>query len=311
MPTFEVFSERQWRKSREGKPVVYEYDRLPTEFCFKVTYILSDALGPISQDVWDGVRGALVREKGLPVLGYPDDPSGACIGFIENPKSPPILVLDLIEIAFHLVDSEWCRALDSRERVKREIQLLPDQAIDKLNASFQRHDLGYQFAGGLLIRVDSFFAHSDIVEPAIELLYDEGFEGPLREFMEAHAHYRHRQISDAVVDANNAFESTIKSICHKRGITLSRKDKPDDLIRLAIGIVIPKQMEASLTALRATMQALPTLRSHTPGAGHGRGLHTRKVADFTAAYALHLCAANIIFLIEGFRPLQEAEVSGH
>ena len=36
------------------------------------------------------------------------------------------------------------------------------------------------------------------------------------EFLKAHAHYRSGEMKDAITDANNAFESTLKTICDQR-----------------------------------------------------------------------------------------------
>jgi hypothetical protein len=301
----ELFSDRLWRKSREGKPVVYQYEELPEQFRVKVRFIMQDAFGAESWSYWAGIRETLMREKGIRWLGEAAYPEKACIDFLFSEETHYLLLLDMIEIGFYLIDSEFHRENAEYNLNNGNISVSPDDAIARLNEAFLRHGLGYQFVGGQLIRIDSLMTHSELVEPAISLLHDEGFEGPLREFMEAHQHYRHGQTADAIVDANNAFESTIKAICEKRGKVLAGGEKPEVLIKNVLGLIIPKYLENSLTGLRSAMQALPSLRSNTPGAGHGAGPKAKTVLDYTAAYAIHLSAANIVYLIEAYRELEK------
>lgn len=89
----------------------------------------------------------------------------------------------------------------------------PKDAIEELNVRFRQAGFGYQFEGGQIVRVDSQLLHSEVVKPALVLLADHRFEGAQDEFLSAHAHYRAGEYEDAIVDANRAFESTMKTIC--------------------------------------------------------------------------------------------------
>ena len=71
--------------------------------------------------------------------------------------------------------------------------------------------------GGRIISVESLYLYTEAVQPAIRLLYDLHFEGAVQEFMGAHKHFREGNNKEAIVGAENAFESTMKAICDQRG----------------------------------------------------------------------------------------------
>jgi len=184
------------------------------------------------------------------------------------------------------------------------------RAVADLNVVFQRASVGYQFDGGQLNRVDDFLLHAEIVEPAIKLLYQEGFESALAEYMSAHKHYREGDITDALTDANNAFESTMKIICAKRGLAVAPGENADALTNKMIGMgFIPSHMKNQLSGLTSMLNGLPVLRNRTAGAGHGAGTVDIQVADHVGAYALHLAAANIVFLVEAWQELERRQVT--
>ena len=53
------------------------------------------------------------------------------------------------------------------EAVESGIEQDPDDAVEELNHRFKEHAIGYQYLEGELVRVDSQFAHAEIVKPAL------------------------------------------------------------------------------------------------------------------------------------------------
>lgn len=115
--------------------------------------------------------------------------------------------------------------------------------------------------------------------------------GPLTEFNRGHEHYCHGRYEAAVNDAENAVESTIKALCDKRGWGYDPSAAAHGLIKT----LTDKQLLPSW--FQNVLIALPTLRNKSASA-HGAGAQPTPVARERAAYALHLAAANIVFLIE-------------
>jgi hypothetical protein len=174
-------------------------------------------------------------------------------------------------------------------------------AIDKLNHRFREHAIGYQFAGGQIIPVESQYIHTEAVEPAISLMYDAQFDGPLQEFMQAHEHHRKGNNKEAIVSAHNAFESAMKTICDRRGWDFgTERATASRLIDIVFRHgLIPPEMQSHFSALRSTLASgLPPVRNQPGQGGHGHGSEVVEVPDYLAAYCLHLAATNIVLLIE-------------
>jgi hypothetical protein len=177
----------------------------------------------------------------------------------------------------------------------------PENLIEELNIRFRQAGFGYQFECGQIVRVDSQVLHSQAVKPALVLLADARFAGAQDEFLSAHAHYRADEHEDAIVDANRAFESTMKAICDNRGWEYQQGVRASDLV----GVIrrnglLPDYLDQSFDQLIATLRSgLPRVRNEA--GGHGQGAVPRETPGYIAGYALHLAAANIVLLVEAFK----------
>ena len=180
----------------------------------------------------------------------------------------------------------------------------PTEAIEDLNERFRRAGVGYQFEEGQIVRVDSELIHTEVVRPALRFLNEPGFEGPREEFLRAHACYRAGDTKEAVTNANNAFESTLKAICDERGWPYESGATASRLVKVvrAKGL-LPNFLETSFEQLAATISSgLPKVRNEV--AAHGQGSTPRETPMYVAAYALHLAAAKILFLVEAHRAMK-------
>ena len=184
------------------------------------------------------------------------------------------------------------------------IKVTAEDAIAELNERFRRAGVGYRFEDGMIFRVDSELLHHDVVKPALHFLQQPGFNGPREEFLQAHAHYRAGEMKDAIADANNAFESTLKSICDQRGWQYQKGARSfrshSQLVR-SKGL-LPNYLENSFEQLAATLKSgLPKVRNEE--GAHGQGASPRETPDYVAAYAIHLAAAKILFLAEAHKAM--------
>ena len=208
--------------------------------------------------------------------------------------------LDLVEVSFVYIDGV-ARRFNHFERERRGIKLAASEAINELNMRLLRAAVGYQFDAGRIFRVDSELIHAEIIRPTLRYLHQKGFDGPRDEFLRAHAHYRNGEMKDAIIDSNNAFESTLKTICEQRGWEYPNGARASDLI----GIVrrnglLPSYLEKSFDQLVATLKSgLPKVRGEE--GAHGQGSAPRKTPHYVAAYALHMAAAKILFLVEAHK----------
>jgi hypothetical protein len=310
MAIFDTFSKRLKQKERAGKPDVFQYDKLPQEFCVQVIHIWAhaipiDAINGYGQPVefWENIHEQMLRERGVFQLSNTKrhgrvDPFEDCQYFLQ--EAPTLHKLDLIELSFRVADQN-VRSFIRTTPPYRHPKQLPDDAIDELNRRFLEHSIGYEFIGGELIRKDSQFLHAEAVRPAVQLLADGKFHGASEEFLRAHEHYRHGRHEEAMQDALKAFESTLKTICDLRKWPYQPGDAAKALIQVVIQRgLIPAFLSTELPALVTVLESgLPTVRNKL--AGHGTGSVPRDVPAHFAAFALHLAASNIVMLVEAHR----------
>ena len=164
--------------------------------------------------------------------------------------------------------------------------------------------MGYRFEAGKLIRVDSELLHSEVVRPALGFLHQTGFEGPRAEFLKAYAHFQAGDARAAITEANNAFESTLKGICDQRGWSCPERPRVSDLLKVVRDNgLLPDYLDKSFDQLAGTLKnGLPKVRGDE--GAHGQGAKPRETPGYVAAYALHLAAANILFLVEAHQAMK-------
>lgn len=317
MVVLDLFSKRKNRAAKTA-PDVYTYDDLPLKMRNQIALIWSAAIGderryrdydgpPYANQVWTDIHEKIIREHGKQHLANRSaNPQEACVDFLRTSENFDE-VMDLVELVFLYIDMKVRKDLESRlaDREGATISQLPDDAIEELNIRFQENGVGYQYVNQQLIRVDSQLAHKSIVLPAIQLLSEKGFDGPNEEFMNAHTHYRQGKYKEAIVNAENAFESTMKTICKARGWKFDpKKATARDLIDVIMtNHLIPDYMTNHMAGLRSALEGgLPTVRNKT--SGHGQGPEPKVVDEYVAAYALHLAAANILMLVRAHKAMK-------
>jgi hypothetical protein len=316
MPVYDIYSRRKKQQENAGQTDLYKYDDIPEPFRIQVIHIWKTAIGTWRSgsssyrrdneppnNIWIAVNDILCRELGLLSLSGGDTPFDKCCTFILQ-ESNIDNVLSLIEVSFRMIE-RICSQLSDADKHKAEITQEPEDAINELNTRFKEHRIGYQYSGGIIIRMDSQYVHNQVVLPAISLLQRPGFEGPSQEFLDAHKHYREGNNKDAISNASKAFESTMKSICSLMHWTFPQNATAKPLLDICMSNgLIPQPLQAHFGALRATLEnGLPTAANRF--ARHGQGKDTTTVPDYYTAYALHLAATNIVFLIEAYMAIKK------
>jgi hypothetical protein len=101
----------------------------------------------------------------------------------------------------------------------------------------------------------------------------------------------------------NAFESTLKAICKKRGWEHDNGATAGRLLKIVKDKgLYPDYLDKSFDQLLAALASgLPTVRNEE--GGHGQGAEVRETPAHVVALALHLAAAKILFLVECERAL--------
>lgn len=314
MPLPELFSYRK-RVAKGDTPDVFVFDELPDKLRNQIILIWRDAIGPYSQfdaitqysqtpfkpnnnEGWEKIHRTVASDHGLLELSEDDHPDVRCETYLLNSSFND--ALDLVEASFSYIDIT-VRDLNHNDRKNRGIKMTADDALEELNERFQRAGVGYQYEDGKILRVDSELIHSEVVRPALRFLQQKGFEGPCDEFLQAYAHYRAGEMKDAIIDANNAFESTLKTICDQRQWQYSPGVQASDLVKVVKkNGLLPDYLGRSFDQLSATLKSgLPKVRNEE--GAHGQGNTPQKTPDYVATYALHLAAAKILFLVKAHK----------
>ncbi len=307
MAVYETYSKRLALANVSDNDV-YQYDVLPRPLRVQIAHIFGDSIGvyrrasgymdessPANRH-WEFIHDTLARERGEFELGKNSraNDRDVCIEYLLNSDTNG--ALDIIELGFRYID-RILHKLSQHERQKHGITQTADDAIEELNHRFVEHRVGFQFSDGSIIRVDSQFIHAEIVKPALKVLTGPIFQGASDEFLKAHEHYRSGRGKEAINEAAKAFESVMKAICDHKGWTYQKSDGAQRLIGILIEKkYIPEAMASQFTSLRALLESgLPTIRNSTPTT-HGQGTTLQAVSDDLAAYAMHMSAANILFL---------------
>lgn len=302
---YKLYTERI--KNKDGEPEVYIYDEFPESFRNQVFYIMEDVLEGIEwvNYDWDDLYNGFCREKGLKLRNARNDNSYEicklnCETYVAKCNNDDMI--DFIDYSFYMFNTEG-RNTDApdyaRKNITKKVNDIIDNAITELNYRFKQHNLGYEFVNGEIVRIDNKVLHQEVIKPALRLLYEEGFDGSEEEFRKAFEYRRKGDNKNAILEAGKSFESTIKTICDKKGYTY---DKTKDTAKTLINILennnfYPSYMSSHMASLRTTLETgLPVVRNKN--AGHGQGSMVTPISDEFAEYALNLAATNIVLLVK-------------
>lgn len=296
---YKLYSERN--KSEQELSDVYEYETIPEEFRNQLFFILEDVLDndhSTFENHWDIVHNRFAREIGVKYLGelLHSESSGKrdIEHFIDNCST--MRLLDFIDFTWHYINGlKEEMDLEYNEDYCQEI----DKSLFELNCRFKQNNLGYEYIDGELIRIDNKLLHKVVVKPALYLLNSENFDGAEEEFRKAFELRKKKDNKNSILEALKAFESTMKTICEKKGYAYNaKKNTAKDLISiLENNNFYPSYLNNHLTSLRTTLESgLPALRNKN--SGHGQGAAVVDIPDEFTEYALHLAATNIVLLVK-------------
>ena len=309
MAILDIFSKRQ-KKIRGEFPDVYSYDEVPIPLRVQIIYIVRDVFEHVHYNAkgpyYESIERVLCREYGM--LRLPVENSVPGIGVSVGAYGAYRIDYEGALFAYFLQQEEIEKIIDIIELFFRFMHKYAGSAavhsaIQELNARFREHGVGYCFANGEMIRIDSQYLHSEAVKPALDLLDRKRYAGAQEEFLRAHKHYRNGESKEAVSECLKALESTMKSICKKRGWRYDEKAGANKLIGICFdNSLVPAYWRSHFDALRSTLESgVPTARNRL--SGHGQGETPTAVPAHIAGYVLHMTAAAIVFLAE-------AEASG-
>lgn len=304
MAIYDLYSKRQEDLARDGQEDIYQFSDVSSQLRVQIKQIVLEAVGPFSNqgdfyveenDWYERIERIFLREKGVERIAVGSTAGERLFSFMAKCSTEDWL--DLLDILARIIS---VFSHDDYKDLRRKwgISVKAEDAIFEMNHRLRRARFGYQIESGKLLRVDAQFIHAEVVRPALSLLTDDSFEGARQEFMAAHSHYRAGENRQAISMAANALESTFKAVFDKKGWEYNKGARISDLVKVAKAKHLwPDFLDGSFDQLVATLQSgLPKIRDNQ--ASHGQGVKPLVVPDYIAAYALHLAASKIVFVVE-------------
>lgn len=256
------------------------------------------------------LRQKFTKEIGKETLSGEENPEDDIKNYILKASTEE--VLDFIEflMAFKVDLIEKFGLTDtSRLQLEAEIKRL----FEEINKCFIINKIGYELVPVFLendlpfivIPLYSKYLHVETIKKPIQLLIGrKDFKTALYEFEEALEKNKDGDYVGAIVSANKSFESTLKILLDKKGISYSTKDTAAKLVDILFQNINPSEFEKSFhDALKKVSHVLKsgltTLRNKA-GVAHGMGEKLRNIDKEYSEFALHLAGTYIVFLVEVF-----------
>ncbi len=304
MAIYNLFSKR--RKAERGEiPDVYQYTKFEMSLKVQIVHIIKDAFGNNGysqvKEKYGIIKDALCREYGVFELyqfGSRADNSEHVIKYFLNEEDIE-KSFDVIELCFRAIEN--IISDDYSYKSQYQVQINAVDAVKELNERFKEHGFGYIYESGIVMKITSEYAHSEIVKPALRILNDKRFRGPQQEFLSAHSHFRNKENKECINECLKSLESTIKVICKEKKIGIGENSTAKTLINtLFENEYIPKYFQSHYSALQSVLESgVPTVRNKV--SGHGQGDKIIDVDENYAELILNLTATNIIFLASGIK----------
>jgi len=287
---------RRYKKEHGLFPDVFTYEPMPEKLKITLSKVFLRSLSKCDEieqqyaiDYYEKIHEIICEEHGLKIIGdqFDDFKSRVLEFFIDNEDI--FINLDITNIVLNTI-------YQISKKTKYFTQELLSY-IQEINQRMLEHGFGYQYEDGLLIRIDSKHTHAEIIKPALLLLQDKKFQNADDEFRKAFDAYNKGSYEEAIREANNAFESTMKIICHHKNYGLPRKHNATALIaHLREKALIPDFQMEVFNGLAKCLESVSTMRNNI--AGHGKGHEKRTIETTMVSYVLNLTASNIKFLVE-------------
>lgn len=305
----DVFSVRNARRGLSYKPDSMS-ERLRNRILMLYVDVLTGRMESFNsfpenhlEEFWTQMHQNMRHLYGRPKLSQRqvNNPVEDAAAFIERCTAPEFC--DFIELSFK-VPVAW-RAIRENELVEALNEILrTEDAPYQLTPGVQRTEEipeeQNRIRGGRriirvafprVVRMDEEIAHTEAVLPALCVLAYPAYAGANDEFRKALEDYRKGDFEDCLVKCGSAFESVLKVLCDKNGLTYTSKDTANRLI----DVVLPaSSLDPGI--FKESFLTIAKIRNRLSTA-HGGGSTVRSVPRHVAQYSVTSTAAAIVLLV--------------
>ena len=305
MDEFKLYSDRLYEA--EGKfSDVYSYDKISQKLMNQMTLELQEFFHDLAYEnnlmfyqILNEVISLLKRGHGTYYFDNNSTVGNWIYGsrsvdkdlLILNYLNSGIIVAKILDVIDLLIDRIKINNIDRGKKI--------DGVIERLNYRFRSNGFGYLIENYKIIRIDSLLTHAEIIKPVLYLLSNNPlYKSANREMLQAFDHYKNGNYKAAITEACNSVESVLKVICHQKKWEIKKDDTYKYLLDACKkGGLFNEYMDNHETALKNLLEnAQNTIRNKA--ASHGAGMKEIFVSENLCAYALHLAASNLAFLIK-------------
>lgn len=294
---FENLFSRRHKKEKGLFPDIFIYEPMPEKLKITLTHIFQRLIkacverrgnGVSAEGYYGEIHRIICEEHSYDYLfdkWHEDD--YRVLNFFRQNNNDVLANLDIINIM-----------LDFASYASRQPhgESIADYVLE-INQRMLEHGFGYQYNDGLLVRIDSTHTHSEIVKPTLTLLRDKRFKNADDEFRKAFEAYKVGKYEEAIREASNSVESTMKIICNIKKYGLPSKHNSTALIEhLRKNNFIQNFQAETFNALAKCIETTPIVRNNQ--AAHGKGHEERNIDLSLVSYVLNMSASTIKFLVE-------------
>jgi len=236
---------------------IFSYDSLSKRFRIQAYHLIKEVYrvdNPYDSDhlthIFKWIHKQMCSEHAL--LSFDDapgcqeydyEPIESCLDFIINCEEDD-WVVDMIELLIKV-------RLDQDDNpYSYKYGLSSKDTVDKLNKRFKENGIGLDFVQGKVVRIDSTLLHIEAIKPALILMNNLQFNGPLDEYLDAHNQYKNGNNKAAITSAAKSFESIMKSICLSKGWDIGRGNASSLINALFANNFLPSYYQTQLNALK-------------------------------------------------------------
>ncbi len=299
---FETYSKRNLTKSSE-----LVYDSISPKLKNQIYHIwdqffrVTNVHENIVDEAWEEIFDILCAEEGVKFLHRSDhfarlDSKTQVESYFEKLEDTN-KILDVVEVVF-LVMKVAGDHHDNTYAYYRAIAYDFKKCVEDINKRFKENNVAYQYEGNRIIRYSNDLIHNEVTKKTISLLEENGFENANEEFLKGHEHFRHDRYKECLNECLKAFESVLKILIVRNGLSYRDEDTAKSLIAIVLNNeLIPTYLQNSFTGIRTILESsISTIRNKN--SAHGQGPEKIIVPKYLANYMPYLSGSTIIFLIE-------------
>ncbi len=178
---------------------------------------LNYEVGKLAKSLYGGLRAnqqdSYVEEAREHFMRCDTDQALDFIELIFHTGSYPVAILPLIDVVNDIFQDEGI----GYELTKFHVPEPPPEPDGQIRRPFIIHGMPEGTIYPQIIRKDTEYLHAEVVRPCLEALGTPGFDVALKEMLKAHEALRRSDFAGSITDAEDAFESVMKTICQKKG----------------------------------------------------------------------------------------------